>query len=54
LGRPSAAEAQLIHEALLAAADTVPLLLTDGAQIAMNRLHGRESAPGAPRAPANS
>ncbi len=54
LGRPPAAEAQLIHEALLAAADIVPLLLTEGAQIAMNRLHGRESAPGAPTAPASS
>src|SRR6267142_737481 len=54
LGRPPAADAQLIHEALLAAADIVPLLLTDGAQIAMNRLHSRESVPGAPRAPANS
>ena len=32
----------------------VPLLLTEGAQIAMNRLHSRESAPGAPTAPANS
>src|SRR5256885_14600862 len=28
LGRPPAAEAQLIHEALLAAADIVPLLLS--------------------------
>ena len=54
LGRPPAAEAQLIHEALLAAADIVPLLLSEGAQIAMNRLHSRESAPGAPTAPANS
>ena len=54
LGRPPAADAQLIHEALLAAADIVPLLLTEGAQIAMNRLHSRESVPGAPAAPANS
>src|SRR5213595_2601682 len=54
LGRPPAVEAQLIHEALLAAADIVPLLLTEGAQVAMNRLHSRESAPGAPAAPANS
>src|SRR5207237_524193 len=43
LGRPPAVEAQLIHEALLAAADIVPLLLTEGAQVAMNRLHSRES-----------
>jgi PTH1 family peptidyl-tRNA hydrolase len=54
LGRPPAADAQLIHEALLAAADIVPPLLTEGAQIAMNRLHSRESVPGAPAAPANS
>jgi PTH1 family peptidyl-tRNA hydrolase len=51
LGRPSAADAQLIHEAILAGADSVPMLLTEGAQIAMNRLHSRETAPGAPAAP---
>jgi PTH1 family peptidyl-tRNA hydrolase len=51
LGRPSAADAQLIHEAILAAADSVPVLLAEGAQIAMNRLHSRETAPGAPAAP---
>jgi PTH1 family peptidyl-tRNA hydrolase len=54
LGRPPAADAQLIHEALLAAAEVVPVLLAEGAQIAMNRLHSRESVPGAPSAPANS
>ena len=54
LGRPSADEARLIGEALLAAADAVLLLLTEGAQIAMNRLHSRESAPGRPAEPANS
>jgi PTH1 family peptidyl-tRNA hydrolase len=53
LGRPSAADAQLIHEALMAAADTVPVLLTEGAQIAMNRLHSRDPVPGAPAAPVN-
>jgi peptidyl-tRNA hydrolase, PTH1 family len=53
LGRPSAADAQLIHEALIAAADTVPVLLTEGAQIAMNRLHSRDPVPGAPAAPMN-
>jgi peptidyl-tRNA hydrolase, PTH1 family len=47
LGRPPAQEAQLIREAIAAAADAVPVLLTEGAQIAMNRLHGREP-PGAP------
>jgi peptidyl-tRNA hydrolase, PTH1 family len=41
LGRPPAAEAALIHEAVLAAADAVPVMLSDGAQKAMNRLHVR-------------
>lgn len=41
LGRPPAAEAALINEAVLAAADAVPVMLTDGAQKAMNRLHTR-------------
>ncbi len=54
LGRPGADEARLTREALLAAADVVPLLLTEGAQIAMNRLHSRESASGRPAEPANS
>jgi peptidyl-tRNA hydrolase, PTH1 family len=54
LGRPSAADAQLINEALAAAADTVPVLLTEGAQIAMNRLHSREPLPGAPVAPSDA
>lgn len=51
LGRPSAADAQLIDEALNAGADAVPVLLRDGAQIAMNRLHGRDPVPGVPTAP---
>jgi peptidyl-tRNA hydrolase, PTH1 family len=54
LGRPQAAEAQLTQQAIDAAADTVPVLLAEGAQIAMNRLHGRDPAPAAPTAPANS
>src|SRR5580700_8075152 len=54
LGRPGAADARLIHEALAAAADVIPVLLTEGAQIAMNRLHSRESAPGPAAPPANS
>ncbi|MGH7057432.1 MAG: aminoacyl-tRNA hydrolase [Acetobacteraceae bacterium] len=41
LGRPPAAEAGAIHEAVLAAADAVPVMFTDGAQKAMNRLHAR-------------
>jgi PTH1 family peptidyl-tRNA hydrolase len=54
LGRPQAADAQLIEEAIGAAAEAVPVLLTEGAQIAMNRLHGRDPVPAAPTAPANS
>lgn len=52
LGRPPAAEAALIQEAVLAAADAVPLMLTDGAQKAMNRLHTRGTADPSPRPPA--
>ena len=48
LGRPPAADAALIHEALVAAADALPVLLTEGAQIAMNRLHSRDAVPGTP------
>jgi PTH1 family peptidyl-tRNA hydrolase len=48
LGRPPAADAALIHEALVAAADAMPVLLTEGAQIAMNRLHSRDAVPGTP------
>jgi PTH1 family peptidyl-tRNA hydrolase len=48
LGRPPAAEAQLIGEALTAAADVVPVFLGEGAQVAMNRLHRRESPPAPP------
>src|SRR5579863_6830554 len=44
LGRPPAAEAALIHEAVLAAADAVPVMLSDGTQKAMNRLHARGGA----------
>jgi len=44
LGRPPAAEAQLIRAAIEAAADVVPVLLTEGAQVAMNLLHGPPAA----------
>ena len=54
LGRPQAAEAQLIQQAVDAAADAVPVMLAEGAQIAMNHLHSRDPAPAAPIAPANS
>jgi PTH1 family peptidyl-tRNA hydrolase len=46
LGRPGAADAQLLQDAIAAAADIVPVLMQDGAQPAMNRLHGRDPAPG--------
>src|SRR6185312_5324637 len=52
LGRPPAGEAELIREAVLAAADAVPVMLTDGAQKAMNRLHVRSAAGPSPRSPA--
>ena len=51
LGRPSATDGALIQDALLAAADVLPLMLTEGAQIAMNRLHSRDPLPGAPADP---
>jgi PTH1 family peptidyl-tRNA hydrolase len=51
LGRPAAADAQLIGAAILAAADSVPVLLREGAQIAMNQLHSREPPAGAPEQP---
>jgi len=51
LGRPPAAEAALIREAVLAAADAVPLMLTEGTQKAMNRLHARGGASPSPRSP---
>src|SRR6185437_6996652 len=43
LGRPPAAEAGLIREAVAAAADAVPVMLTDGGQKAMSRLHRRDA-----------
>lgn len=49
LGRPSAPEALAIHSALEAAVDVLPLMLSDGAQVAMHRLHSRDAGP-----PANS
>ncbi|HWX68394.1 MAG TPA: aminoacyl-tRNA hydrolase [Steroidobacteraceae bacterium] len=52
LGRPQADEAQLIQDAIAAAVDAVPVLLAEGAQIAMNRLHSRDPVPAAPAAPA--
>ncbi len=51
LGRPPAAEAAAIHEAVAAAADAVPVMLTDGGQKAMSRLHRRDTASFSPRDP---
>jgi peptidyl-tRNA hydrolase, PTH1 family len=51
LGRPPRADAQLIDEALQAAADVVPVLMSEGAQIAMNRLHRRDDTPAGPEQP---
>jgi peptidyl-tRNA hydrolase, PTH1 family len=42
LGRPRAEESELIQAALAAGADAVPVMLTEGAQVAMNRLHSRD------------
>lgn len=39
LGRPFADEAKLIEEAVRAAADALPVMLTEGGQKAMNQLH---------------
>jgi peptidyl-tRNA hydrolase, PTH1 family len=54
LGRPSVTDSQLIREALLAAADAIPVLLSEGAQIAMNRLHSRDPLPAEPPPPGKS
>jgi peptidyl-tRNA hydrolase, PTH1 family len=48
LGRPPAAEAELLRAGVVAAADTVPVLLGEGAQIAMNRLHSRDTSANDP------
>lgn len=52
LGRPPAAEAGLIREAVAAAADAVPVMLTDGGQKAMSRLHRRDAGNSSPSDPA--
>ena len=54
LGRPTAADAQLIDEAIGVAVDAIPVLLTEGAQMAMNRLHSRDPVPAVRTTPANS
>jgi PTH1 family peptidyl-tRNA hydrolase len=47
LGRPSAEDARLIDEAISAAVDVLPAILTEGGQRAMNRLHNRGGPPAA-------
>ena len=49
LSRPSADEQQLIERCVEAGADIVPVMIEQGAQMAMNRLHtdASPSAPGA-------
>src|SRR5579862_4301485 len=42
LGRPSASDMPLLEAALEAAVDSMPVLLNEGAQIAMNQLHARD------------
>jgi PTH1 family peptidyl-tRNA hydrolase len=46
LGRPSAEDARLIDESILAAIDVLPILMADGGHKAMQRLHTRTGAPG--------
>jgi PTH1 family peptidyl-tRNA hydrolase len=49
LGRPPVEEAQLIRLGVQAAADIVPVMIAEGAQVAMNLLHSREPQPPAPQ-----
>jgi peptidyl-tRNA hydrolase, PTH1 family len=51
LGRPSADDSRLIDEAIGAGLDVLPVLLSEGGQKAMHRLHTRNgSSDGAPSA----
>jgi peptidyl-tRNA hydrolase, PTH1 family len=52
LGRPSAEDTRLIDEAIVAGLETLPTLISEGGQKAMNRLHVRASPPGS-AAPTN-
>ena len=47
LGRPDAQDARLIDDAIVAAIETVPVLMREGAQTAMQRLHARNPEAGA-------
>jgi peptidyl-tRNA hydrolase, PTH1 family len=51
LGRPQADDARLIQEAVEASVDIVPMLLAEGPQKAMNRLHTRNTSPATPPVP---
>jgi PTH1 family peptidyl-tRNA hydrolase len=53
LGRPGLEDAKLIDAAIAAAADVVPVIIAEGPQKAMHRLHTRNgsSAPVPPAAP---
>jgi PTH1 family peptidyl-tRNA hydrolase len=45
LGRPQPEDARLINESIAAAADVVPVIIAEGPQKAMNRLHTRNGTP---------
>ncbi len=45
LGRPQPEDARVINESIAAAADVVPVIIAEGPQKAMNRLHTRNGAP---------
>jgi PTH1 family peptidyl-tRNA hydrolase len=51
LGRPQADDVRLIQEAVQASIEIVPMLLTEGPQKAMNRLHTRNASPATPPVP---
>ena len=46
LGRASAEDSRLIEDAINAGMEALPLLLSDGGQKAMHRLHTRNASPG--------
>jgi len=45
LGRPQPEDARQINESIAAAADVVPVIIAEGPQKAMNRLHTRNGGP---------
>jgi peptidyl-tRNA hydrolase, PTH1 family len=50
LSRPSKEEERLIRETIAAGADAIAVMLEEGAQVAMNRLHSQD-APAEPEGP---